>query len=317
MTINRVCASGADAVGTAARAVSAGELDLAIAGGVESMTHSPFVMAKPAHAWTRSAAMEDSTIGWRFVNPAMAAAYGTDSMPETAENVAQAYGISREAQDAFAYRSQQRAAAAAGRGYFADEIVALEARQGNGTNLVSTDEHPRPDTALERLAALDPIVGESGTVTAGNSSGINDGSAALLIASDHAIAQFGLTPTARILGMATAGVERRVMGIGPVPAVQKPLGRLRMSLADFDLIELNEAFASQVIASLLQLGIDPTADFVNPNGGAIALGHPLGMSGARLIQTAIHGLHERGGRRAMVALCVGVRQGVAVAIDRP
>ncbi|HVJ44078.1 MAG TPA: 3-oxoadipyl-CoA thiolase [Dongiaceae bacterium] len=315
-TINRLCASGADALGTAARAILAGEIDLAIAGGVESMTRAPFVMAKPDQAWSRSAALEDTTIGWRFVNPLMKRRYGTDSMPETAENVAAEHGVSRSDQDAFAYRSQQLCARAQNSGYFAAEIipVTIEGRKGNVT--VDRDEHPRADTTPEALAKLRPIVRADGSVTAGNASGVNDGAAAMFIASEAAAKRHGLTPRARLLGMATAGVAPRVMGIGPVPASKKLMERLGLAIDDFDVIEINEAFAAQVIASLRALGLGAAEDRVNPNGGAIALGHPLGMSGARLAMTAVHELERRGGRRALVTMCIGVGQGLSLALER-
>jgi 3-oxoadipyl-CoA thiolase len=315
-TINRLCASGADAVGSAARAIVAGQVDLAIAGGVESMTRAPLVMGKADKAWSRTAKIEDTTIGWRFVNPAMKAAYGVDSMPETGENVAQDHQVSREDQDAFALRSQQRTARAQAAGFFAEEIVPVTIPGRKGDVVVDADEHPRPETTIEALAKLKPVVREGGTVTAGNASGVNDGAAAMLIASEEAAKRHGLTPRARILGMATAGVEPRVMGIGPVPASRKLMERLGLAIGDFDLIEINEAFASQVIASMRALGVDPMEERVNPNGGAIALGHPLGMSGARLAMTAAHMLERTGGRRALVTMCIGVGQGLALAIER-
>jgi len=315
-TINRLCASGADAIGSAARAVVSGQVELAIAGGVESMTRAPLVMAKADKAWARSATIEDTTIGWRFVNPAMKAAYGVDSMPETGENVAQDHQVSREDQDAFALRSQQRAAAAQASGFFAEEIVPVTIAGRKGETVVDKDEHPRPDTTAEVLAGLKPIVRSDGTVTAGNASGVNDGAAAMFVASEEAVKRHGLTPRARVLGMATAGVEPRVMGIGPVPASRRLMERLGLTIGDFDLIEINEAFASQVIASLRALGMDPADDRVNPNGGAIALGHPLGMSGARLALTAAHSLGKTGGKRALVSMCIGVGQGLALAIER-
>jgi len=315
-TLNRLCASGADAVGAAARAIKAGELDLAIAGGVESMSRAPYVMAKSDRAFSRDMRIEDTVIGWRLINPKMQALYGTASMPETGENVAQRYGISRAAQDAFALRSQQRAAAAQASGYFAAEIVAVTIPGKKGDVVISADEHPRPETTLEALAKLRPVVRADGSVTAGNASGVNDGAAAMIIASPAAVRRHGLTPRARILGMATAGVEPDVMGIGPVPASQRLMARLGLRIGDFDLIELNEAFASQVIASLQALDVDPAASHLNPHGGAIALGHPLGCSGARLVMTALHGLEVRGGRRALVTMCIGVGQGLALAIER-
>src|SRR5580692_9761180 len=317
VTVNRLCASGLNAVGDAARAIRAGEIELAIAGGVESMTRAPFVTAKAAEAFQRAADMQDTTIGWRFVNPLMKAQYGVDSMPETGENVAQDYQVSRADQDAFAYRSQQRAGKAMTAGYFAEEIVPVEVAGGKaGPVTVAKDEHPRPDTTLEALAKLKPIVRNPGTVTAGNASGVNDGAAAMILASKEAAARHGLTPRARVLGMASAAVPPRVMGIGPIPATRKLMARLGLKIGDFDLIELNEAFASQGLACLRQLGVADDADYVNPHGGAIALGHPLGMSGARLTLTAVHGLERRGGKRALATMCVGVGQGVAMAIEK-
>ncbi|WOF43008.1 3-oxoadipyl-CoA thiolase [Sphingopyxis indica] len=316
VTVNRLCASGAEAVGAAARAIAAGEAGLVIAGGVESMSRAPLVMGKAESAWQRSAQIEDSTIGWRFVNPAMRAAYGVDTMPETAENVAQEHPVSREDQDAFALRSQQRTAAAQEAGYFAEEIVPVTIKGRKGDIVVARDEHPRPETTPDDLARLRPIVRPDGTVTAGNASGVNDGAAALIVAGESAAARNGLAPRARILGMASAGVLPRVMGLGPVPATRKLLDRLKLSTDDFDVIELNEAFASQVIASLRTLGVDPHDARVNPNGGAIALGHPLGMSGARLMMTAVHALERRNGRRALITMCIGVGQGLALAVER-
>ena len=316
VTLNRLCASGAEAVGTAARAVMAGEIELAIAGGVESMSRAPYVVAKAEKAFARDMRMEDTVIGWRLVNPKMQALYGTVSMPETAENVAQRYQVSRAAQDEFALRSQQRAAAAQLSGYFRKEIVPVTVPGKKGDTVVSVDGHPRADTTLEALARLIPVVRENGSVTAGNASGVNDGAAAMFVASGAAAARYGLTPRARILGMASAGVEPDVMGIGPVPASRKLMARLGLGIGDFDLIELNEAFASQVIASARELGLDPAAPHLNPHGGAIALGHPLGASGARLALTAVHGLEVRGSRRALVSLCIGVGQGLALALER-
>ncbi len=316
-TLNRLCASGLDAVGAGARAIRAGEIDFAIAGGVESMTRAPFVMGKAAEAFSRSADIFDTTIGWRFVNPAMKALYGVDAMPETGENVAEEFQISRADQDAFAIVSQQRAGKAIADGYFAEEIVAVAAPGGKaGPFMVEKDEHPRPETTLEGLGKLKPIVRKDGTVTAGNASGVNDGAAAMILASEAAVKKHGLTPRAKILGMASAGVPPRIMGIGPVPATRKLMERLGLKISDFDLIELNEAFASQGIAVLRQLGVKDNADFVNPHGGAIALGHPLGMSGARLAMTAVHGMEKRGGRLALATMCVGVGQGVAMAIEK-
>jgi 3-oxoadipyl-CoA thiolase len=315
-TINRLCASGADAVGSAARAVMTGEITLAIAGGVESMSRAPYVMAKSEKPFSREMRIEDSVIGWRLVNPKMQRLYGTASMPETGENVAARYEVSRAAQDEFALRSQQRAAAAQAAGYFTAEIMPVTVAGKKSDALITADEHPRPDTTLAALAKLPPVVRPGGTVTAGNASGVNDGAAAMIIGSEAAAKRYGLTLRGRILGMATAGVAPDVMGIGPVPASQKLLARLRLGIADFDLIELNEAFASQVIASVRALGVDPAAEHLNPHGGAIALGHPLGASGARLVMTALHGLERRGGRRALVTMCIGVGQGLALAIER-
>lgn len=315
-TVNRLCASGMEAVGMAARAIAAGEIELAIAGGVESMSRAPFVMPKAEAAFQRKAEIYDTTIGWRFIHPQMKAQYGVDSMPETGENVAADYHISREDQDAFALRSQYRAARAKSSGFFAEEIISVPVVGRSGTFDVSDDEHPRPETTLEALAKLKPIVRPDGTITAGNASGVNDGAAAMLIASEDAIRLHGLTPQARILGMTSAAVPPRVMGIGPVPAVRKLLARLGLSTCDFDYIELNEAFASQALACLRQFEIPDDADFVNPNGGAVALGHPLGMSGARLVLTAAHQLQKTGARRALATMCVGVGQGVALALER-
>jgi 3-oxoadipyl-CoA thiolase len=317
LTLNRLCASGLDAVGAAARAIRAGEIDFAIAGGVESMTRAPFVQGKASEAFSRSAEIFDTTIGWRFVNPLMKEKYGVDAMPETGENVAQDFQISRADQDAFAITSQQRAGRAIASGYFAEEIIPVLAPGGKaGPITVDKDEHPRPETTLEGLTKLRPIVRKDGTVTAGNASGVNDGAAAMILASEAAVKKYGLTPRARILGLASAGVAPRIMGIGPVPATQKLMERLGLKITDFDLIELNEAFASQGIAVLRQLGVKEDADFVNPHGGAIALGHPLGMSGARLAMTAVHGMEKRGGRLALATMCVGVGQGVAMAIEK-
>ena len=317
MTINRLCASGLDAVGGMARAIRAGEIDLAIAGGVESMTRAPFVTGKASEPYQRTVETYDTTIGWRFVNPIMKAQYGVDAMPETGENVAEDYQISRADQDAFAIRSQQRAGKAIVAGYFAEEITPVTLPGGkSGPIIVDKDEHPRPETTLEGLSKLKPIVRNPGTVTAGNASGVNDGAAAIILASEDAVKKHGLTPRAKILGLASAAVAPRVMGIGPVPAVQKLLARLGLKISDIDLIELNEAFASQGIAVLRQLGVKDDADFVNPHGGAIALGHPLGMSGARLALTAVHGMEKRGGKLAIATMCVGVGQGVAVAIEK-
>ncbi|MFN3538093.1 MAG: 3-oxoadipyl-CoA thiolase [Brevundimonas sp.] len=316
VTFNRLCASGAEAVGAAARAIRSGEAELIIAGGAESMTRSPLVLAKAEAPFQRSARIEDTTIGWRFVNPRMQALHGTAAMPETAEMVAERWGVSREDQDAFALRSQQRAAAAQAAGWFAGEIVPVEAADARRKPFVfDRDEHPR-ETSLEKLASLKPVVKAGGTVTAGNASGVNDGAAAMFVASEAAAKRHGLKPRARVLGLASAGVEPDVMGIGPVGAVRKLLHRLNLTLDDLNLIELNEAFASQSVACLRELGIRPDDPRVNPHGGAIALGHPLGMSGARLIQTAVHALESGGSGRALVTLCVGVGQGVALIVEK-
>ncbi len=317
VTVNRLCASGLEAVGQAARAILSGQADLVMAGGVESMTRAPFVMGKADSAFSRSAKIEDTTIGWRFINPAMVKAYGVDSMPETGENVAADYQISRADQDAFGLRSQQRASVAQARGFLAGEITPVTVPGGKaGPTIVDRDEHPRADTTLEALAKLKPVVRDGGTVTAGNAAGVNDGAAALIIASEEAATKYGLTPRARVLGYATAGVPPRVMGIGPVPATQKLMAKTGLALKDFDIIELNEAFAAQALAVLRQLGLADDAAHVNPNGGAIALGHPLGASGARLALTAMRALEERQGRYALATLCVGVGQGAALAIER-
>jgi 3-oxoadipyl-CoA thiolase len=317
VTVNRLCASGLNAVGDAARAIRAGEIEFAIAGGVESMTRAPFVMGKPAEPFARSAELQDTTIGWRFINPLLKAQYGVDAMPETAENVAEDYQVARADQDQFALRSQIRAGKAAADGFFAEEIVPVEIAGGKvGPIRIDRDEHPRPDTTLDRLAKLKPIVRTGGSVTAGNASGINDGAAAMILACEAAARRHGLTPRARVLGMASAAVAPRVMGIGPVPATQKLMARLSLKIGDFDLIELNEAFASQALACLRQLGLPDDAEHVNPHGGAIALGHPLGMSGARIALTAAHGLARRGGKRALATMCVGVGQGVSLALER-
>ena len=317
VTVNRLCASGLNAVGDAARAIRAGEIDFAIAGGVESMTRAPFVMGKAGEAFSRSAEIQDTTIGWRFINPLMKQQYGVEAMPETGENVAEEYQVSRADQDAFALRSQQRADKAVVSGYFAAEIVAIEVLGGKaGPVTVDKDEHPRPDTTAEGLAKLKPFVRNPGTITAGNASGVNDGAAAMIVASAEAAKRHGLMPRARILGMASAAVPPRVMGIGPVPSTRKLMARLGLKIGDFDVIELNEAFASQGLACLRQLGVADDAEHVNPHGGAIALGHPLGMSGARLAMTAAHGLQGRGGRLALATMCVGVGQGVSLALKR-
>jgi len=317
VTLNRLCASGMEAVGQMARAIRLGELDLALAGGVESMTRAPFVMGKAEEAFSRRAEIYDTTIGWRFVNPLIERQYGIDSMPETAENVAEEFGISREDQDAYALRSQMRAKRAMEEGFFAEEIVPVTIPQPRGEPVVvERDEHPRPDTTLEKLARLPTPFRNPGTVTAGNASGVNDGAAALVIASKKAAERFGLRPRARILGMASAGVPPRIMGIGPVPASRRLMERLGLRISDFDAIELNEAFAAQVLACLRQLGLPDDAEHVNPNGGAIALGHPLGMSGARLVGTLVHHLEKTGGRLGLATLCVGVGQGLALAVER-
>jgi 3-oxoadipyl-CoA thiolase len=316
MTVNRLCASGLNAVGLAAQAICAGEIGMAIAGGVESMTRAPLVMGKAQEAFQRSVQVEDTTIGWRFINPLMKQQYGIDSMPETAENVAEEFQVARKDQDAYAYRSQQRAAKAQAAGFFAEEITPVEAPGRNGPTVVDKDEHPRPDTTLEGLAKLKPFARNPGTITAGNASGVNDGAAALLVTSEAAAKRHGLNVQARILGMAAAGVPPRIMGIGPVPSTRKLLERLKLKITDFDVIELNEAFASQVLACLRQLGLPDDAEHVNPNGGAIALGHPLGMSGARLAITAAHQLAKSGAKRALATMCVGVGQGVSLAIER-
>src|SRR5208282_6912117 len=317
VTVNRLCASGMDAVAAAARAIKAGEIDLAVAGGAESMTRAPLVMGKAETAFQRSAETFDTTIGWRFVNPTMKKLYGVDSMPETAENVANDYQVSRADQDAFALRSQQRAAAAEARGAFDAEILVVEIKdRKGGVTRVARDEHPRPETTLEALAKLRGIVRPDGSVTAGNASGVNDGAAALILASDKAVDEHGLRPIARVLGFATAGVAPRVMGVGPIPAVGKLCERLGLQPQDFDVIELNEAFASQALACLRGLGLPDDGEHVNPNGGAIALGHPLGMSGARIAGAAALELKRRGGRRALASMCVGVGQGAALALER-
>ncbi|AAK23095.1 3-oxoadipyl-CoA thiolase [Caulobacter vibrioides] len=315
VTVNRLCASGLEAVGYAARAIASGHNDLVIAGGVESMSRAPFVMGKADSAFSRSAEIFDTTIGWRFVNPAMRKLYGVDSMPETAENVATDYGVNREDQDAFALRSQARAAAAQANGFLAGEITPVEIPGKAGPTIVDRDEHPR-ETTMEALAKLKPIVREGGTVTAGNASGVNDGAVALIIASEDAVKRHGLTPRARITGYASAGVEPRVMGIGPVPAVRKLMAKTGLAIGDFDVVELNEAFAAQGLAVLRQLGLPDDGAHVNANGGAIALGHPLGASGARLVLTALRQLEAIGGQRGLATLCIGVGQGAALAFER-
>jgi len=317
ITVNRLCASGLNAVGDAARGIRSGEIEFAIAGGVESMTRAPFVMGKAAEAFSRQADIFDTTIGWRFINPLMKKQYGVDSMPETGENVAEDYQVKRADQDAFAWRSQQRAGKAQAAGFFAEEIIPIEipGRKGEVT-VFDKDEHIRADTTLEALAKLKTPFRENGTVTAGNASGVNDGAAAMILASEAAVKKHGLTPRARILGMASAGVPPRIMGIGPVPSTRKLMEKLGLKITDFDLIELNEAFASQGLAVMRQLGLPDDAEQVNPHGGAIALGHPLGMSGARLAMTAAHGLQKRGGKKALATMCVGVGQGVSLALEK-
>jgi len=316
-TINRLCGSSLDAVGIAARAIKSGEAHLIIAGGVESMSRAPFVMGKADSAFSRAAKIEDTTIGWRFVNPQMKAMYGIDSMPETAENVAGEFKVSRADQDAFAVRSQQRWAAAHAAGFFANEIVpvTIPAKKGD-PKVVDTDEHPRPETTIDQLAKLKGVVKPEGSVTAGNASGVNDGACALLLASAAAVDKFGLKPRARVLGMATAGLAPRIMGFGPSPASKKVLAQLGMSIEQMDVIELNEAFAAQGLAVTRDLGLPDDAAHVNPNGGAIAIGHPLGASGARLVTTALNQLERSGGRYALCTMCIGVGQGIALVIER-
>ncbi|HEY1923976.1 MAG TPA: 3-oxoadipyl-CoA thiolase, partial [Candidatus Acidoferrum sp.] len=316
-TVNRLCGSSMDAVTTAARAIKSGEADLIIAGGVESMSRSPFVVGKADAAFSRSVKLEDTTMGWRFINPAMKAKYGTDSMPETGETVAEEYKISRQDQDAFALRSHQRASAAIRDGRMAEEIVGAPVPQKKGDPVcVDKDEHPRPDTTLEALAKLKPVVKPTGTITAGNASGINDGSCALLIASEAAVKKYGLTPRVRIVTGAVAGVAPRVMGMGPVPASRKALAKAGLNVDQMDVVELNEAFASQALAAMRELGLKDEAANVNPNGGAIAIGHPLGASGARLVTTATYQLMRTGGKFALCTMCIGVGQGIAVILER-
>lgn len=315
-TINRLCGSGLDAIGTAARAIRAGDTQLMIAGGAENMSRAPFVMPKATEAFARSNSVEDTTIGWRFVNKLMKAQYGVESMPETGENVAADYQVTRADQDLFAYRSQMKCAAAQAAGYFAREITPVTIPGRKGDTVVDRDEHPRGDTTLAGLAALKTPFRNPGTVTAGNASGVNDGAAALLIASEAASARHGLTPRARVVSMATAGVPPRIMGIGPFPAVQKLLAQTGLAIGDIDIIELNEAFASQALAVTRQLGLADDDARVNPQGGAIAIGHPLGASGARIAMTAVNALETHGGRRAVVTMCIGVGQGIAVLIER-
>jgi 3-oxoadipyl-CoA thiolase len=316
-TVNRLCGSSMDAVSAAARAIKTLENSLVIAGGVESMSRAPFVMAKSDAAFARGLKVEDSTIGWRFVNPLMKARYGMDSMAETAENVAEEFHISRQDQDTFAYRSQQRTAAAIKSGALAEEIVPVTISGRKGAPVVvNQDEHPRPDTTLEALAALKPIVKADGTITAGNASGINDGACALLLASEQAVKRYSLTPKARVLASAAVGVAPRIMGMGPAPATRKALALTNLSIADMDVIELNEAFAAQALAVLRELGIADDAPHVNPNGGAISIGHPLGASGGRLVTTAALQLHRTGGRYALCTMCIGVGQGIAMILER-
>jgi hypothetical protein len=316
-TVNRLCGSSMEAIAVAARAIKSGEGSLVIAGGVESMSRAPFVVGKSEAAFSRAAKIEDTTIGWRFVNPAMKEKYGTDSMPETAENIAEEWRISRQDQDAFALRSQQRAAASAKAGKFADEVISVHVASKKGDPVViCKDEQPRPDTTLEALAKLKPIVKPNGTITAGNASGVNDGACALLLASESAAAKHGLTPIARIVSSASAGVLPRIMGIGPVPATNKVLTQAGLKLSAMDVIELNEAFAAQSLAVLRDLGLPDDAEHINPNGGAIAIGHPLGASGARLVTTAAYQLRRTGARYALCTMCIGVGQGIAMIIER-
>jgi len=316
VTLNRLCASGMDAVGTAFRAIACGEMELAMAGGVESMSRAPYVMGKADTAFGRTQKIEDTTIGWRFINPKMKEMYGVDAMPQTADNVANEWQISRSDQDAFALRSQQRAAVAQQSGFFAEEIVPVVIKGKKGETVVDTDEHPRADTTAEALAKLKPVNGPDKTVTAGNASGVNDGAAAMILASAEAVQKYGLKPRAKVLGMASAGVAPRVMGYGPVPAVRKLCERLNIAVSDFDVVELNEAFAAQGLAVTRDLGLPDGSPKVNPNGGAIALGHPLGMSGARLVLTAVHQLEKTGGRLGLATMCVGVGQGLALVVER-
>ena len=317
VTVNRLCASGLEAVGQAARAIAAGEAELVLAGGVESMSRSPYVLAKAGAAFARDQKLEDTTLGWRLVNPAMEKRHGIDSMTETAENLAREDAVSRAHQDAYALRSQERAERARAAGLPTQEIVAVAAGSGKDARLVAADEQPRPQTTPAELARLKPLLGPGTSITAGNASGLNDGAACLLLASERAVARHGLEPLARVTGMASAGVPPRVMGRGPVPAIRKLLGRQGRTLADYDVVEVNEAFAAQVLSCTRALGVPDDAAFVNPNGGAIALGHPLGASGARLAMTAALELRRRGARRALVSLCVGVGQGLAVSLERP
>ena len=317
VTVNRLCASGLEAIGQGARAIACGEADLVVAGGVESMTRAPYVMAKAASGFVRDQQLADTTLGWRFVNPRMQVDYGVDSMSQTAENLAREHGIARADQDAYALRSQQRAAHAQAQGWLQEEIGAVEVVRDGRTVVVERDEQPRPDTSAERLAMLKPLLGAATSITAGNASGLNDGAVAVLLASESALERHGLEPLARVVGMASAGVAPRVMGIGPVEAIGKLLARTGLGLSDFDRIEINEAFAAQVLACTRALGLADDAAHVNANGGAIALGHPLGASGARLAMTAAFALRRHGQRRALVSLCVGVGQGLALALERP
>ena len=316
VTVNRLCASGLEAVGQAARAIASGQAELVLAGGVESMSRSPYVLAKAAGAFARDQKLEDTTLGWRFVNPAMEARYGIDSMTQTAENLAREDAISREDQDAYALRSQQRAERARAADRLAEEIVPVTVSAGRETRVVEQDEQPRPATRPEDLARLKPLLGPGTTITAGNASGLNDGSGVVLLASEKAAARYGLEPLARIAGMASVGVEPRVMGRGPVPAIRKLLARQGRPLGDYEIVEINEAFAAQVLSCTRALGLADDAEHVNPNGGAIALGHPLGASGVRLVMTAALEMNRRGARRALVSLCVGVGQGLALAVER-
>ncbi len=317
VTVNRLCASGMEAVAVASRGIATGEMSLAIAGGVESMSRAPFVMGKATAPFARNAELFDTTLGWRFINPVMQKIYGTDSMAETGENVAEDYKIDRESQDKFALRSQQKAAAAQKSGFFAEEIAPVIIPGPKGTSkTVCEDEHIRPDSTLEGLAKLPTPFRKGGTVTAGNASGINDGACAMFVASEEAAAKFGLTPLARVVGAAAAGVEPRVMGVGPIPAIQKLLARLKVSIDEIDIVELNEAFAAQSLAVTRAFGLPDDSEKVNPNGGAIALGHPLGMSGARLILTATHQLQKTGSRYALASMCIGVGQGMATLLER-
>lgn len=316
-TVNRLCGSSLEAVGIAARAIKSGDAELMIAGGVESMTRAPFVMGKADAAFSRTSEIYDTTIGWRFVNAVMKANYGIDSMPETAENVAEEFGVSRQDQDAFSYRTQRRWAQAHAAGFFAGEIVRVCIPQKKGDpKIFDTDEHPRPDTTLEALAKLKPIVKPNGTVTAGNASGINDGSVAMILASEKAAAKYGLTPRARVIATASAGVAPRIMGFGPVPASYKALAKAGLEIARMDVIELNEAFAAQALAVTREFGLADNAAHVNPNGGAIAIGHPLGASGGRLVATAVSQLHQAGGRYALCTMCIGVGQGIAMVLEK-